>query len=197
MIIRKLFKFEGAHKVFNCTSKRCSYSNHGHSYKVELFFSAKGLDNGQMLVDFGLFKNTIKDFIDSFDHSYSMWNKMPEQEKRIQKLYSDRWIDMPCSPSAESYALMFLFVIDKIIKSTEFRNGEQEPVITSVRVHETDTGYAEAFREDLEWVDYTLRNIEFSQGIQEEWGNKWWFNSLVDNTSGAKIYFNPNVKQQI
>ncbi|MBP8064536.1 MAG: 6-carboxytetrahydropterin synthase QueD, partial [Acinetobacter sp.] len=31
MIIRKLFKFENAHVVRNCTSDRCKRSIHGHS----------------------------------------------------------------------------------------------------------------------------------------------------------------------
>ena len=74
MLIRKLFKFEGAHIVRNCSSDRCKRSIHGHSYTVEVFLTAKGLDNGQMIMDFGLMKGTIKDLIDSFDHAYSFWN---------------------------------------------------------------------------------------------------------------------------
>ena len=75
MIIRKLFKFEGAHIVRNCSSVRCKKSIHGHSYVVEVFFSSDGFDNGMMVMDFGLMKGTIKDFIDGFDHAYSMWDK--------------------------------------------------------------------------------------------------------------------------
>jgi len=35
MLIRKLFRFENAHIVRNCSSDRCSRSLHGHSYVVE------------------------------------------------------------------------------------------------------------------------------------------------------------------
>lgn len=61
MLIRKLFKFENAHVVRNCTSDRCKRSIHGHSYKVELLLKASKLDHGQMVYDFGLLKGVIKD----------------------------------------------------------------------------------------------------------------------------------------
>ena len=60
MIIRKKFKFEGAHIVRNCSTKRCKTSIHGHSYKVEVFFTSNKLDNGFMILDFGLTKKHIK-----------------------------------------------------------------------------------------------------------------------------------------
>jgi 6-pyruvoyltetrahydropterin/6-carboxytetrahydropterin synthase len=43
MIIRKQFKFEGAHIVRNCTTRRCKKSIHGHSYVVEVFFTSNKL----------------------------------------------------------------------------------------------------------------------------------------------------------
>ncbi|HDN7360701.1 TPA: 6-carboxytetrahydropterin synthase [Salmonella enterica subsp. enterica serovar Agona] len=38
MLIRKRFKFENDHIVIGrgCSIRRCAYSLHGHSYKVEL-----------------------------------------------------------------------------------------------------------------------------------------------------------------
>ena len=44
MIIRKLFKFEGAHIVRDCSSDRCKFSIHGHSYVVEVFLTSDKLD---------------------------------------------------------------------------------------------------------------------------------------------------------
>jgi 6-pyruvoyltetrahydropterin/6-carboxytetrahydropterin synthase len=177
MIIRKQFTFEGAHIVRNCSSKRCSHSIHGHSYIVEVFISAKGLDCGGMLLDFGLLKGTIKDFIDSFDHAFSVWNK-DEKIVQIAQEYSDRYIVMPVSPSAENYALMFLMVIDRFMEATQFNNGENKPYVRSVRVHETATGYAEAYREDLAWIDYSLEDVVFSHGIIEEWHDQEMYEKL-------------------
>ena len=189
MIIRKLYKYEGAHRVIRCSTKRCAYTDHGHSYTVEVFLSASGLDNGQMIVDFGLLKSHIKTFIDSFDHTYAMWNQLDEDFKDFHKKHSDRWIELPCSPSAESSALLFLFVIDKIISATKFVNGEKVPQVVSVRVHETDTGYAEAFREDLSWVNYRLRDIKFSDGIKEEWYDEGWWGLLEYGAESKTIVF--------
>ena len=70
MLIRKLFKCESSHIVRNSTSARCSHSIHGHSAVIEVFFRSKDLDNAGMVYDFGLMKNSIKQFIDSMDHCY-------------------------------------------------------------------------------------------------------------------------------
>jgi len=192
MIIRKLFKFEGAHIVRDCSSVRCKENIHGHSYIVEVFLTSDKIDNGGMVVDFGLLKTTIKDFIDSFDHSYSMWNKEKPDFKEFIKKSSDRWIDMPVTPSAEMYSLMMYYVIDKIIKNTEFNNGEGEVKLHSVRVHETATGYAQSFEEDLQFVvgDFDLDDIVFSDQIKKEWSNP----NMIEDVKNGVRFINPLIK---
>lgn len=198
MIIRKLFKFEGAHIVRNCSSIRCKKSIHGHSYIVELFFKSKGFDNGMMVMDFGLMKGNIKDFIDGFDHAYSMWNKESDDFKSFMKINSDRWIEMPVSPSAEAYSLMFFKVVDAMVKATEFNNGEKDVELYSVRVHETTTGYAESFREDLEWCSFELNDIVISDGIKSEWKDYKMFEKLIESSkSNTKCFINESVEQQV
>jgi len=200
MIIRKLFKFEGAHIVRNCSSELCKKSIHGHSYIVEVFLSASGLDNGQMIYDFGLMKGTIKDFIESFDHAYSIWNKEGDEFKNFMMTHSDRWILMPVSPSAEAYSLMFLFVIDKIMNATDCNNGEKGVFVNSVRVHETATGYAEAFRPDLTWVDFRLKDIVFSDAIKKDWKDPDMYGQLQLYSSGVitqQPFVNAEVEQQV
>lgn len=180
MIIRKLFKFAGAHMVRNADTKRCSQSLHGHNYFVEVFLSGDGLNQAGMIIDFGLFKPYVGEFIDSFDHAYSLWSKENDEVKNNIKTLSKRWIEMPVSPSAENYALMFLYVIDKIIDNMEFANGEQSPYVYSVRVHETETGYAEAFAHDLYWFEHSLEDIHFSDQVSSEWKNQNWWNELIN-----------------
>lgn len=169
MIIRKKFKFEGAHIVRNCTTKRCKESIHGHSYEVEVFFTSNKLDNGYMILDFGLTKKHIHNIIDSFDHAYSLWSGESKEFKSFFKSNSQRWIEMPVSPSAESYSLMFFKFVDLILNHTKLVNGEGNVEVSSVRVHETKTGYAEAFREDLEMMDFDLGKVIFSKGVIDEW----------------------------
>lgn len=196
MIIRKKYLFEGAHIVRNCSSDRCKRSIHGHSYTVEVFFTADKFDNGMMLLDFGLTKGTIKDFIDSFDHAYSMWDKESAPFQDFINENSARVITMPVSPSAEAYSLMFLRGIDAILKNTVLANGEGNVSVSSVRVHETATGYAEAFHTDLEnpnFPQFGIEDVTFSQQIKDEWKDPMMWDNLIDGVP----FHNEAVTQQI
>jgi len=198
MKIRKLFKFCAGHIVRNCSSERCRKSLHGHNYTVEVFFEADGLDNGGMIMDFGLSKGTIKDFVDGFDHCWQFWDKETDEFQDFIKKYSDRWIKMPVSPSAEQYSLMFLYVITEIIKATEFNNGEKNVRVSSVIVHETDTGYSEAFPEDLNLINYTLDDITLSDQVKMEFKDPDLFEKLkIASKTGEKCFINPVIEQQV
>jgi 6-pyruvoyltetrahydropterin/6-carboxytetrahydropterin synthase len=101
-------------------------------------------------------------------------------------------------PSAEAYSLMFLFIIDKIVQATEFNNGERNPKVYSVRVHETDTGYAESFRNDLEWWDFDLEDVVFSDAIKAEWKDPQMYDKLIEaSKNGNKCFINSKVEQQV
>ena len=198
MIIRKKFKFEGAHIVRNCSSERCKFSIHGHSYVVEVFITSDKFDNGMMVMDFGLMKTNLKDFIDGFDHAYSMWNKESSEFKDFIYNNSNRFIELPVSPSAEAYSLMFFKVIDEMIKATQFANGEGNVKLSSVRVHETTTGYAESFREDLELFDINLEDIIISDSIKSEWKDPFMYSKLCEASKNKTIcFYNDVVVQQI
>lgn len=177
MIIRKLFKFEGAHIVRNCSSKHCRENIHGHSYIVEVFITSDKLDKGYMIMDFCRL-DKVKQFIESFDHTYSLWNGENQDFKDFIYRYNRRVAEIPVSPSAEGYALMFLYCIDRILQNTSSVNGEGNVRLSSVRVHETATGYAEAFRDDLLLANFGVRDIHFSEGVTEEWNSKEWWNNL-------------------
>ncbi|WP_285826675.1 6-carboxytetrahydropterin synthase [Bacteroides acidifaciens] len=160
MIIRKLFKFEGAHIVRKCTSDRCRENIHGHSYIVEVFITSDKLDNGGMVMDFGRLK-PIRELIDRFDHSYALWNREDEEFKAFIYRYNQRVVELPVSPSSEGFALFFFYAIDRILREMPPVNGETNVRLHSVRVHETATGYAEAFREDLAQADFTMEEVKF------------------------------------
>jgi 6-pyruvoyltetrahydropterin/6-carboxytetrahydropterin synthase len=183
MIIRKQFKFCGGHYVRQSSfSEKCSMSNHGHNFEIEVFLKSDTLDNAGMVVDFGFIKNLLNDFIDSFDHCTYMWNKERQEIKDFFKKYSKRWIELPFTPSAELLSVMFLYTLDQIIKNTKFSNGEMGVESFSVIVHETDSGYAQAFKEDLHLVNYKLHDIIFSDDIINTWKNKYWRSDIDNNT---------------
>ena len=163
MLIRKLYKFEAGHIVRGCNSRRCKLSAHGHSYRVEVFFKSNILTDYGMVVDFGDLKQ-VKGFLDRFDHAYHFWSKESDEFKEFHRKYDERNIELPFSPTAENYAIYFLKAIRDILKNAKYDNKEAECV--AVRVHETDTGYAEASESDLHLHNYyNLEDIKFSEGI--------------------------------
>ena len=191
MIIRKLFKFENAHIVRGCSTVRCRSSIHGHSYKVELLFESNFLDNGQMVYDFGLMKQNMKDLIDSFDHAISIWSEDEKEYVEDMKKYSDRWILLPVSPSAEQLSRVLFVMIDKLLKQTSTINGEKNVQLNSIIVHETETGYAQCFGEDAysqAMGKINLEDIVFSQTIKSDWKDSELFEKLKNGES----FINPD-----
>ncbi|MAK31862.1 6-carboxytetrahydropterin synthase [Acinetobacter sp.] len=181
MLIRKLFKFENAHIVRNCTSDRCKRSIHGHSYKVELLLKANRLDHGQMVYDFGLLKGVIKELFDSFDHAICFWQDDNPEDIQACKTFSARWISLPVSPSAEQFSRIFFFLAQQVLHSTITQNGEGDVEVYSVIVHETDTGYAQSFLEDIQNVQMgtlDLKDIIFSDQVQLEWTDSQMYEKL-------------------
>ncbi|MBE9401151.1 6-carboxytetrahydropterin synthase [Acinetobacter albensis] len=196
MLIRKLFKFENAHIVRNCTSDRCKRSIHGHSYKVELLLKASKLDHGQMVYDFGLLKGLIKDIFDSFDHAICFWQQDDTDYIEACKKFSARWVSLPVSPSAEQFSRIFFYLAQQILVSTITQNGEGDVEVYSVIVHETDTGYAQSFIEDIENEQMGLLKLEqiiFSEQVQAEWLDPAMYEKLKQ---GIKFQ-NPSVDLQV
>jgi len=191
MIIRKLFKFENAHVVRGCSSERCRASVHGHSYKIEVLFESDYLDNGQMVYDFGLMKQGMKALIDSFDHSIALWSGDDTRYLEDMKRHSNRWVELPVSPSAEQFSRVIFVMIDKLLGCTQSINGEREVKLHSIIVHETDTGYAQGFREDAYSEKMGLIELEkiiFSDGVREEWGDP----QLWDKMMAGEVFVNPD-----
>jgi 6-pyruvoyltetrahydropterin/6-carboxytetrahydropterin synthase len=196
MLIRKLFRFENAHIVRNCSSQRCSRSIHGHSYQIEIILEAHALDNGQMVYDFGLLKGHIKDLIDSFDHAIAFWDKDDAEYIAYCKKFSARWISLPVSPSAEQFSRVFFVLVDAMLKQTVMQNGEADVVLHSVIVHETQTGYAQCFKADIDNPRMgliELANIIFSAQVCNEWGDAQMYEKLKRGES----FINPSVSLQV
>ena len=181
MIIRKLFRFENAHIVRFCSSKRCRTSIHGHSYVAEILLHSNFLDNAGMVYDFGLMKRGIKEIIGSFDHATTIFLEDEAEYKNDLKKHSARWVEIPVNPSAEQFCRLFFVIIDRLLDATKMSNGEREVKLHSVIVHETDTGYAQCFREDAynaRMGEIDLSRVTFSDAIVEEWDDKELFNKI-------------------
>ena len=183
MIIRKLFKFENAHIVRGCSTQRCSENIHGHSYKVEVLLESNYLDHGQMVYDFGLMKCYIKELIDAFDHAIALWSGDEPAYIEAMKQYSKRWVLLPVSPSAEQFSRVIFLMVERVLASTVMHNGERNVKVQSIIVHETDTGYAQAFAADAHselMGKIDLEKIIFSPQVEAEWSDSLMWKKLLN-----------------
>lgn len=190
MIIRKMFKFENAHIVRGCSSQRCRASIHGHSYKIELLFESNFLDHGQMVFDFGLMKQSIKDLVDSFDHALALWDGDEADYIADMKKHSQRWVQLPVSPSAEQFSRVIFILVDTMLACTKMINGEKEVRLHSVIVHETDTGYAQGFRDDAYSENMGRIDPEailFSEAVKADWHDTQLWEKVLKGT----VFTNP------
>ena len=170
MIIRKLYRIESAHIVRNAISERCSHSYHGHSGVIEVFFKADHLDKAGMIYDFGAMKKTVGSFIDMFDHSIHLWEQDNIANIHFFTQENNRYIILPCNPTAENYCLLFRDCINEILKYSAFTNDEGKVYCSGVRYHETATGYAESEEDDP--VKFSLKDLNFSPKTIEEASDK-------------------------
>lgn len=192
MLITKIFKVESSHRVVNCTSERCKYSLHGHSAVIEITLDCSKPDNGGMGYDFGLMKGSIKDFVDSMDHCNLFYKYDDQVYVDFIKKFNQRWISLPVTPSAEFLSAFIFKICDYILNNTVMLNGEGYVKVHSVKYHETSTGSATCFREDLDgWAKYHKNDIVFSEGVKKDWGD-----DLRSLWESGEIIKNPTTEQQ-
>jgi len=129
--IRKVFKFEAAHRLIGAYSKDCTYI-HGHSYVVEVFLRATQLNGDGMVLDFGELKKCVGHFIKAWDHRIILAMEDDLAELNLVK------VDF--NPTAEEMAHYLFDVMKHDLKRV--LDGK-EPWLWKVRVHETATGWAE------------------------------------------------------
>jgi len=123
-----------------------------------------------MVMDFGDLKFRVGSFLDKFDHSLILCSVDPlvthaEGPVNLTLDYlNPRWITVPYNPTAENMAIHFFAAIDAILKETA-----EDPMyrvqLEGVRVHETETGYAEC--KGLV-RDYPFEETTFSESIEQE-----------------------------
>lgn len=107
-------------------------------------------DQGQMLMDFGLFKKWCNSFIDGFDHSMVIWNL--EKDEHLVKFVGEnfeRVLVTPFASSAEMQAKMFSEILYRMVEAIKKQQpeGDREKYfpdaeISGATIHETETGYA-------------------------------------------------------
>lgn len=143
--VTKSFNFETAHALYGYDGK-CK-NIHGHSYK--LFVTLKGIPIQNpsdpkfgMVIDFGDIKKIVKaNVVDKFDHAILLNVNSPHKELGEELInQGHKVIFTKYQPSCENMLLEMVEIIrQKLDDSIELQ---------SIRLHETETSYAEWVAED-------------------------------------------------
>lgn len=133
---RKLH-FDAAHRIVNHESK-CKYV-HGHRYVVDATFVTNDLDALGRVVDFGVIKEKLGQWIDqNWDHNIILWQEDKPLGKLIENETKQKVFYLPSNPTAENIADYLLNVVcQELFCSSEVK-------CVKIKVSETPNCYAEA-----------------------------------------------------
>jgi len=96
-------EFDAAHRVMGHEGK-CKHL-HGHRYALEASFSAKGLDDLGRVVDFGVIKEKLGEWVDNnWDHTTILFDKDKSLGEAITSHTGQKIFYLPANPTAENMA---------------------------------------------------------------------------------------------
>jgi len=135
-----------------------------------------------MVYDFGLLKGTVKDVLDGFDHAALFWEKESPVYQKAIKENSKRWVQLPVSPTAEQLTRVIFVAVQALLDQTDKVNGDETARVHSVILHETETGYAQCFRQDAYDAgmgEIDLKRVVWSPAVKDEWNDPKMWDKLV------------------
>lgn len=129
-------EFDAAHRVMQHNSK-CKML-HGHRYAVEATFLAQELDQLGMVIDFGIIREILGQWIDSnWDHNVILNSKDQELGNQINKITGQKIYYLNCNPTAEEMASYLLHEVCPKLFS------QYKITCQKIRIFETPNCYAE------------------------------------------------------
>jgi 6-pyruvoyltetrahydropterin/6-carboxytetrahydropterin synthase len=142
--ISKSFEIESGH-ILSKHPGKCRFP-HGHSRRVEVVVAADTLDGNDMVCDFRVLKDALKEFLDTWDHAMCLNTKDPEYDF-FRRTYGARVIPFPDrDPTSEVMAEVIFSELKRTL--TEVAKASPAPArirVERVRVTETSTSWAEYF----------------------------------------------------
>lgn len=127
--IVRILEIDAGHRLHNHEGK-CK-DLHGHRYKFEITLEAEELDDVGRVVDFGVVKSIVGNWLDqNWDHGMILSNKDPvsllytdkyyHQSKlhgmQPSPLYGMKYFLLPCNPTAENLAGYLHTVANQLMK---------------------------------------------------------------------------------
>ncbi len=142
--ITKAFKFEMAHALKGYDG--LCRNIHGHTYELKVTVAGNPVSDENspklgMVMDFGDLKKIVKEeIVDKYDHSFVLYNKMPERLIAELKNNFERIILKDYNPTSELMLLDFVTTIQARLP--------ENVTLKRMFLRETTTSYAEWFAED-------------------------------------------------
>ncbi|MBL0318048.1 MAG: 6-carboxytetrahydropterin synthase [Alphaproteobacteria bacterium] len=128
--------FDAAHRIMNHESQ-CKMV-HGHRYTIEATFQAKDLDMLGRVIDFGVIKTVLGQWIlDNWDHTMILWEEDKALGTLITESIGQKIYYLPTNPTAENMAYYLLHSVCPSLF------GEAEAHCVKIRLYETPNCYAE------------------------------------------------------
>jgi len=123
-------EFDAAHRVMEHESK-CR-NLHGHRYVLEATFSAGKLDSLGRVVDFGVIKERLGDWIDThWDHTTILFDKDKALGDAINGQTQQTIFYLPANPTAENMAA---YILEKVCPDLFKESGL---TCTAITLYET------------------------------------------------------------
>ena len=130
MSCTRRLEFDAGHRLRNHEGN-CK-NLHGHRYVIEASFTADALDSVGRVIDFGVIKQRLGEWIDFYwDHNVILWEEDRALGNSIQAETKQEIFYLPSNPSAENMAhYLFHEVCPKLF-------GDTGIACTSLRLYET------------------------------------------------------------
>ncbi|MGS2741407.1 6-pyruvoyl trahydropterin synthase family protein [Sinomicrobium sp. M5D2P17] len=143
--LTKLFGFETGHALYGYDGK-CK-NVHGHSYKLAVTVIGKPITDSShvklgMVIDFGDLKKIVKEeIVDPFDHA-TVFNKNTPHAELAEELkrHGHNVLLVDYQPTSENMVIDFAEKIKSRLP--------EDVALHSLKLHETETSYAEWYAED-------------------------------------------------
>ena len=144
--ICKSFEVENGH-MLSKHPDQCKFP-HGHTRKVEFVLQADSLDENEMVCDFKILKEAMKDYLDSLDHAMCMNTDDPKYDD-FKQAFEDRVIGFTKQdPTTEVIAKAIFDTTSTRLEEYLGKADTKYPLRTSVkllsvRLWETSSSWAE------------------------------------------------------
>lgn len=91
--LRVVTRFAAAHRLA-MVGEKCE-NLHGHNWKIEVYVQGAALDEGGVLVDFGVIKHHVRDLMQTLDHTFLneldyFRNGTPPSSENIARYVADQ-----------------------------------------------------------------------------------------------------------